>query len=105
MTKDELVYNLIKNIPRGRVLTYGLIAQALKISNPRQVGMILHKNPNPDNYPCHRVVRSDGKLASGYAFGGISVQMKKLISEGIEIKNNKVDLDKYLWNGITPTNQ
>lgn len=105
MTKDELVYNLIKEIPRGKVLTYGLIAKQLKINNPRQVGAVLHKNPNPDNYPCHRVVRSDGRLASGYAFGGMIAQMKKLISEGIEIKNNRVDLDKYLWNGITPTNQ
>lgn len=94
MKNAELVYRFIENVPLGKVTTYGAIGRALSIS-PRLVGRILHLNPNPEKYPCHRVVKSDGTVASGFAFGGREGQMKKLVSEGIEIKDEKINLLKY----------
>ena len=62
----------------------------------RVVGNILHGNPDPENYPCHRVVNSKGNVAENYAFGGAKAQRKRLESEGIVFqKNGTVDLNKY----------
>ena len=90
------VYEIIKEIPTGEVTTYGAIGKKLNIS-PRLVGRILHNNPDPKKYPCHRVVRSDGCIAEGYTFGGKEGQIEKLNREGVEIKNGKIcDFKKYL---------
>ena len=81
INSDDL-YEILLNIPAGMVSTYGDLAKAL--GNPaasRQVGRILSKNPNPIVVPCHRVVKSDGKLG-GYAFGS-SKKKKLLEDEGI----------------------
>ena len=61
----------------------------------RAVGNALHKNPDPENIPCFRVVNSKGELAPEFAFGGMGEQRKLLEAEGIEVKDNKVDLSKY----------
>lgn len=63
------------------------------------VGWALHQNPDPEDIPCHRVVRKDGSLASGYAFGGQEAQRKKLVAEGVEFSESRVNLVKSLWNG------
>lgn len=97
MKFDVLVFNLIKKIPRGRVVTYKQIATAAGIKNPRIVGDILHGNSDPAIFPCHRVVRADGTIAKGFAFGGQKGQIKLLKKEGIIFKNGKVDLKKYLF--------
>ena len=78
----QSVYNILTQIPAGKVTTYGAIGKKLKL-NPRQVGRILHNNPDPENYPCHRVVFADGKLANFYAFGGLVAQRQLLEEEGI----------------------
>jgi alkylated DNA nucleotide flippase Atl1 len=96
MDKTQKVYLFLKNIPKGRVTTYGVIANIVKI-RPRQVGRILHMNPDPEEYPCHRVVNCCGKLALSYAFGGAKEQGEKLQKEGVCIVNNRVDLRKFLW--------
>ena len=65
---QQKVYNVVKKIPKGKVLTYQQVAQ--KIGNPksyRAVGNALNKNKNPQ-VPCHRVIRSDGKIG-GYNKG------------------------------------
>lgn len=80
----QKVFDEVSKIPRGSTTTYKAIAQTVSTS-PRAVGNILHNNPDPSKYPCHRVIRSDGKLASGYAFGGKSAQLKLLRDEGISI--------------------
>jgi methylated-DNA-protein-cysteine methyltransferase-like protein len=95
---SETVYQYIAKIPGEKVSTYKLVAKACGIKNPRQVGNILHKNTSPKNYPCHRVVRSDGTLAGGYAFGGLDVQKQLLENEGIEFKNGKINLNQFLYN-------
>ncbi len=61
----------------------------------RAVGNALHKNPDPDNIPCFRVVNAKGELASEFAFGKEEAQAKLLIAEGVEVVNGKVDLTKY----------
>ena len=78
----QKVFAEVAKIPRGSTTTYKAIAQTVG-TNPRVVGNILHKNPDPTKYPCHRVICSDGALASGYAFGGRSAQLELLAAEGV----------------------
>ena len=90
------IYEAVKRIPKGKVATYGKVAEmAGNKKMSRAVGNALHKNPDPENIPCFRVVNSKGELASEFAFGGMGEQRKLLDAEGIEVKDNKVDLSKY----------
>ena len=94
----EKVYDYLKTIPRGKVVTYGQIAEFLGNKKlARVVGNILHANPNKDKYPCYKVVNSKGNLSKNYAFGGIEKQKEYLENEGIVVVNYKVDLNKYLY--------
>lgn len=93
------VYAIVARIPKGRVATYGMIAKLSGIKNPRLVGSLLHKNPDPKSIPCHRVVNAQGKLAEDFAFGGRKEQARRLQQEGVSVVNeSSVDLKKYLWN-------
>lgn len=97
MKKDK-VYEVVANIPRGKVATYGQIARVAGIKSPRVVGNFLHQNPDPMKVPCHRIVNNKGMLAPKYVFGGIAAQKRNLIKEGIKVsENNQVDLSTYLW--------
>lgn len=93
------VYEFVKRVPAGKVVTYGDVARA--IGSPRasrQVGWALHVNPEPGIIPCHRVVFRDGSLAPGFAFGGREVQKAMLESEGVGFSEEyKVDLNKHRW--------
>ena len=90
------IYEAVKRIPKGKVATYGKVAEmAGNKKMSRAVGNALHKTPDPENIPCFRVVNSKGELAPEFAFGGMGEQRKLLEAEGIEVKNNKVDLSKY----------
>ena len=92
----EKVFEYLKTIPKGKVVTYGDIANYLGNKNlSRVVGNILHKNPNPNKYPCYKVVTSKGRLSKNFAFGGINEQKQRLEKDGIEVINYKVDLKKY----------
>lgn len=96
----DTVYDIVSHIPKGKVATYSQIAKFAGIQNPRLVGSILHKNPDPVHIPCHRVVNIHGKLAKTFAFGGRKGQSNRLTQEGIEVIHNAVDLVKYLWRGM-----
>lgn len=90
------VYAYLLAIPKGKVVTYGQIAAAL--GNPklaRAVGNALHQNPDPDKYPCYKVVSAAGKLSNNFAFGGMEGQRQRLEAEGIRVENDRVDLKKY----------
>jgi len=90
------IYEAVKRIPKGKVATYGKVAEmAGNKKMSRAVGNALHKNPDPENIPCFRVVNSKGELALEFAFGGMGEQRKLLEAEGIEVKDNKVDQSKY----------
>lgn len=90
------IYEAVKRIPAGYVATYGQVAEmAGNKKMSRAVGNALHKNPDPDNIPCFRVVNSKGELAGAFAFGGENVQAKLLRADGVEVIDGKVDLKKY----------
>ena len=97
----ERVYQVLKQIPKGKVVTYGQIACAIGAPRcARQVGYALHVNPQPGILPCHRVVNRFGRLAPAFAFGGEEVQAQLLRAEGVEVDENfVVDLQKYLYQG------
>ena len=97
MTPAEKVYSIVSSIPKGAVLTYKEVAKQAGIKNPRLVGRILHQNPDPTTIPCHRVIKSDGKLANGYAFGGKEKQKEILKSEGVKfLIPEKIDLGRFI---------
>lgn len=90
------IYEAVKRIPYGCVATYAQVAEAAGDRKmARAVGNALHKNPDPDNIPCYRVVNAKGELAGAFAFGGAGVQAGLLMEEGIEVINGAVDLKKY----------
>ncbi len=95
----EKIYEIVKKIPKGKVLTYGEIAKILgNVHLSRIVGYALHNNPNPRDIPCYRVVNRTGEVSNGFAFGGRTEQIRLLKNDGIEfISDGKLDLNKYLW--------
>lgn len=98
------IYDIVKQIPRGKVATYGQIATLA--GNPRWarvVGYALHVNPDPDSIPCYRVVNREGAVSPAFVFGGANVQISLLEAEGISVKDGKVDLSVYLWQPVTKT--
>ena len=93
---SKRIYEAVKKIPKGCVATYGQIAQmAGNKGMARAVGNALHKNPDPDNIPCYRVVNSKGELSGAFAFGGAERQEELLKADGIEVINGKVSLKEY----------
>ena len=81
---DE-VYNVVKKIPYGKVMSYGDIAELLGNKRmARQVGWALHVNPSPETIPCYRVVNRFGALSTAFAFGGINRQRELLEKEGVK---------------------
>lgn len=95
----QKVYEYLKTVPKGKVVTYGQIAKALGAPRmSRQVGYALHVNPEPIAIPCHRVVNREGRLAPAFAFGGADIQKQWLRAEGVEVgEDDVVDLEKYQW--------
>ncbi len=94
----QRVYEIVKEIPCGKVATYGQIARLCGNRRmSRQVGWALHVNPEPTVIPCHRVVNREGRLSGAFAFGGINRQQLLLESEGVAIKDGKANLSEYLW--------
>ncbi len=91
----EKVLKYVAKVPKGKVTTYKQVAINTGLNSPRLVGKILHHNEAPEIYPCHRVVRSDGTIASGYAFGGPGKQKEMLEQEGIIFNGDKIDLEKF----------
>ena len=90
------IYEAVKKIPYGHVATYSQVAEmAGDRKMARAVGNALHRNPDPDNSPCFRVVNAKGELAGEFAFGGPGAKAKLLEAEGITVSDGKVDLNKY----------
>jgi O-6-methylguanine DNA methyltransferase len=97
-TFTKLVYKTTKQIPKGKVATYGQISRL--VGSPRAaraVGMLMAKNPDAPHTPCHRVVAADGSL-HGYSAGeGIKTKKQMLLKEGVVFSGEKVDLEKSGW--------
>lgn len=97
----EKIYEVVKQIPKGKVATYGQVAALA--GNPRWarvVGYALHVNPDPNIIPCYRVVNREGRLSDAFAFGGVNQQKQLLEADGIEVDDNYVNLEIYQWRKI-----
>ena len=96
---NQSVYEVVRQIPCGRVASYGQIARMVgRPRNARFVGYALHANPEPGIIPCHRVVFKDGSLAAGFAFGGEGRQRRLLEAEGVGfLDDGRVDMQRYVW--------
>lgn len=93
---SKRIYEAVKKIPRGKVATYGQVAElAGDKKMARAVGNALHRNPDPEHIPCYRVVNAKGELAGAFAFGGANVQEQLLSADGILVVDGRVDLEKY----------
>lgn len=96
----ERIYDVVRQIPYGKVATYGQIA--MLAGNPRWsrvVGYALHVNPDPAHIPCFRVINRLGEPSVAFAFGGINEQILLLEEEGVEFIDGRVDLSRFLWDG------
>lgn len=98
MSFRDTVYELTKQIPKGKVATYGQLARlAGSPKAARAIGMCMKTNPNAPHTPCHRVVAANGKL-TGYSGGdGISTKKKMLLAEGVCFIGEQVDLSQSRW--------
>lgn len=97
MNLEERIYKKLLEVPKGKITTYGELAKAVGMKNgQRAVGRIMNKNPYPVIIPCHRVVKSDGKVG-GYAYGE-DIKSNMLSKEGVQIKNGKIlDLEHTIY--------
>ena len=94
---SEKCYELLKKVPRGKITTYKILAEKLKTKAYRAVGNAMNKNPYSPEVPCHRVVKSDGKV--GGFESGTKNKIKMLKKEGIPIKNKRIEnFKKYVYN-------
>lgn len=94
----EKIYDIVKQIPRGTVATYGQVAALAGNKRwARVVGYALHVNPDPEEIPCYRVVNREGRVSEAFAFGGENRQIGLLEADGIEVKDGCIDLSKYQW--------
>jgi methylated-DNA-protein-cysteine methyltransferase related protein len=94
------VYAIVRQVPVGRVITYGTIARLLgDPRKAREVGWAMaaaHTQSPP--IPAHRVINARGALSGGAAFGGYGVQRSLLEAEGVRFTaDGRVDLEQYLW--------
>ena len=97
-TVFERIYAVVRRIPAGKVASYGQVAWLA--GNPRWarvVGYALHRNPDPDTIPCHRVETKDGRVAPGFAFGGAPIQIQLLEQEGVGFSDGHVIMSQYQW--------
>ncbi|MBQ7146386.1 MAG: MGMT family protein [Lachnospiraceae bacterium] len=94
------VYAMVRQIPAGKVATYGQIARLIgRPGAARAVGNALHANPDGSGTPCYKVVNSQGELSGAYAFGGLREQRYLLEQDGVEVVNFRVDLGRFQWDG------
>jgi methylated-DNA-protein-cysteine methyltransferase-like protein len=94
----DKVYQVAKQIPYGRVTSYGAIAKYLGAAkSARMVGYAMNGSHNKD-VPAHRVVNRKGLLTGKHHFDGTNLMQQLLESEGILIKENQIqNFDKVFW--------
>jgi len=96
---DNKVLDIVRQIPYGKVTTYGAIADYLGTKrSARMVGWVLNRQKGKPDIPAHRVVNRKGLLTGKIHFEGINLMQQLLENEGVKIVDNQiVDLEKYLW--------
>jgi methylated-DNA-protein-cysteine methyltransferase-like protein len=95
----ERVYVIARQIPEGRVTSYGAIAKALGTGrSARMVGWAMNASHNREDIPAHRVVNSKGLLSGKHHFAGTNLMQQLLENEGIKVVNNQiVNFEKHFW--------
>ena len=96
----ERVYEIVRQIPEGKVTSYGAIAKALGTArSARMVGWAMNASHNLEDVPAHRVVNRLGLLSGKHHFDGTNLMQQLLENEGIKIKENQIlDFEKHFWN-------
>ena len=95
----ERVYAVARQIPYGKVTSYGAIAKVLGAArSARMVGWAMNASHNLEDVPAHRVVNRKGLLTGKHHFDGTNLMQQLLESEGIIVIDNQiVDLEKHFW--------
>ncbi len=95
----ERVYDIARQIPYGKVTSYGAIAKVLGAAqSARMVGWAMNASHNLEEVPAHRVVNRNGLLTGKHHFDGTNLMQQLLESEGIVVKENQiVDFEKHFW--------
>ena len=95
----ERVYAIVRQIPEGKVTSYGAIAKALGTArSARMVGWAMNASHNLDDVPAHRVVNRKGLLSGKHHFDGTNLMQQLLEAEGVKVVDNKiVDFQKHFW--------
>lgn len=99
----DLIFDIVRHIPRGRVTTYGAIARCIGTGgSARIVGWAMHAAGAYPRIPAHRVVNSKGLLTGKHHFGTLTLMQELLEKEGIEVRDNKVvDFARLFWDPAT----
>jgi len=96
MSLWDPVYKLVKQIPRGRVLSYGAVAKIVRLrGGARSAGRAMAATPSGKGIPWHRVLAANGKIVIREPYS--SLQRKLLESEGVEVIESRVKMKQYLW--------
>lgn len=95
----ERVYEVARQIPYGKVTSYGAIAKVLGAArSSRMVGWAMNASHNLEDVPAHRVVNRSGLLTGKHHFDGTNLMQQLLESEGIVVKENQIiDFEKHFW--------
>lgn len=95
----ERVYEIARQIPYGRVTSYGAIAKALGTArSARMVGWAMNASHNLEDVPAHRVVNRKGLLTGKHHFEGTNLMQQLLESEGVKVVDNQIiDFEKHFW--------
>lgn len=95
----ERVYEIVRQIPEGKVTSYGAIAKALGAArSARMVGWAMNASHNLNDVPAHRVVNRIGMLSGKHHFEGTNLMQQLLENEGIKVVENQIiDFDKHFW--------
>jgi methylated-DNA-protein-cysteine methyltransferase-like protein len=95
----ERVYEVARQIPYGKVTSYGAIAKALGVArSARMVGWAMNASHNMEDVPAHRVVNRVGLLSGKHHFGGTNLMQQLLESEEIKVVDNQIiDFEKHFW--------
>lgn len=95
----ERVYTVVRQIPYGRVTSYGAIAKYLGAArSSRMVGWAMNASHTMEDVPAHRVVNRKGLLTGKFHFDGTNLMQQLLENEGLQVVDNQiVDFEKYFW--------
>ncbi|MCW1146661.1 MGMT family protein [Flavobacterium lacisediminis] len=96
----ERVYEIVRQIPEGKVTSYGAIAKVLGAArSARMVGWAMNASHNIEDVPAHRVVNRIGMLSGKHHFDGTNLMQQLLENEGIKVVDNQiVDFESHFWN-------